>query len=156
MYFKKKLKCRLLGTTICLIHTHHARGRPFPRCRRHRPVVIHPATLSLRGMLFSQSSSPRTSIVHESIPGEAPGIASFGKIRSGDWNLYLGNPGARASSSCHYLASSACRAVLFVALVLTLCISDRRKDMVVIHSRVRRSPLTPHRQHAVRCLVCST
>eukprot|EP01044_Picomonas_judraskeda_P005823 COSAG03_NODE_564_length_6921_cov_98.751686_2_plen_212_part_00 len=20
---------------------HHARGRPFPRCRRHRPVVIH-------------------------------------------------------------------------------------------------------------------
>lgn len=50
-------------------------------------------SLSLRGMLFSQAKSPRTSIVHESVPGEVPGVASFGKIRSGDWNLYLGNPG---------------------------------------------------------------
>jgi len=48
---------------------------------------------SLVGMLFSQSPSPRTVIVHESKPGSVNGTAASGKIRAGDWNLYLGTPG---------------------------------------------------------------
>ena len=50
-------------------------------------------SLSLVGMLFSQTPSPRTAIVHESKRGSVNGTAASGKLRVGDWNLYLGYPG---------------------------------------------------------------
>ena len=43
MYFKKKLKCRLLGTTICLIHMPQNVSSVFSRnaCQRERCVPFH-------------------------------------------------------------------------------------------------------------------
>lgn len=59
---------------------------------------VHPWTAidshSLYAMLFSSNTtSPRTMIVHESVMGKVNGTAEKGKIRVGDWNLYIGNPG---------------------------------------------------------------
>eukprot|EP00041_Stephanoeca_diplocostata_P010544 m.167703 g.167703 ORF g.167703 m.167703 type:complete len:311 (-) comp18195_c0_seq21:809-1741(-) len=44
-------------------------------------------------MLFGDATSPRVEIVHEAVMGKINGTAASGKIRSGSWNLYVGNPG---------------------------------------------------------------
>ena len=48
---------------------HHARGRPFPRCRRHRPAVIHdlPRLLGTAPLLDCQNFNDlpwRHGVVH--------------------------------------------------------------------------------------------
>ena len=54
---------------------HHARGRPFPRCRRHRPVVIHdlPRLLGTapRGVVSPQRHPHRgQATIHPRVMGE--------------------------------------------------------------------------------------
>jgi len=58
------------------------------------PKATAADSISLKSMLFSRGGvSLRTVIVHEAVQGTSNGTAASGKIRSGDWNLYLGNPG---------------------------------------------------------------